>query len=590
MHSDHRSSHAQKDEYQQRLRARARAAARHARRERAIRWFKRVVLYSVIGYVVFDPTVSFALAPLAVFLVPLTAVHELVIRAWRRATLAAEYYQAALARLDHRWIGAGPSGVRYRDPAHLYADDLDLFGRGSLFQLLCTAPTRVGQDALAAWLMAPAQTQTVRERQAAIAELRCDIDLRETLAVVADDVRRLDADGLRAWADAPAILPSRGGRVFGFCAAVGLLACFTAFVLLGGNWWIPTLAALVVEAGLFVGSRPRLRQIGPWVGPAGESLAALARISRLIRNLSARAPMPVQLLAELQAAICADHRPPSARAAKLYGLLLPSPPVLLLAAQLVPALEAWRARLARTAPDWLAAAGQFEALLAIAGYAYEHPADPFPELVEAGPLFEGEGLAHPLMPADTCVRNDVRLGGQLRLVLISGSNMSGKSTLLRTVGTNTVLALAGAPVPARRLRLSPVTLATAMRFVDSIHDGTSFFMAALVRLRALMQAAHERPPVLFLLDEILPGTNSHDRVVGAEAVLRELLARGALGLVTTHDLALARVVDDLAPQAANFHCEDQLVDGQMTFDYKLRPGVVQKSNALALMRQMGLEV
>ncbi len=129
-----------------------------------------------------------------------------------------------------------------------------------------------------------------------------------------------------------------------------------------------------------------------------------------------------------------------------------------------------------------------------------------------------------------------------------------------------------------------------MRFVDSIHEGTSYFMAGLKRLQAIMEKTRQPPPVLFLLDEILPGTNSHDRVLGAEAVLRSLLARGAVGLVTTHDLALARVVDDLAPRAANFHCEDQLVDGRMTFDYKLRPGVVQKSNALVLMRQMGLEV
>jgi len=586
MESDRRPPSAPRDDYRQRLSSRARAAARHARRERGIRWFKRALLGSVIGYVVFDPTESSALVPLAVFLVPLTLVHELVIRAWRRTAIAADYYQAALARLDHRWIGVGPSGVRYRDAAHLYADDLDLFGRGSLFQLLCTARTRVGQDMLAAWLLAPADAQTVRARQAAIVELRDDVDLRETLAVLADDVRRLDAAALRAWAEAPAILSSRGGRAFGFCVAVGLIASFVAFVSLGGNWWLPALALLVVEAVMFVAARPILLQLSPLVGPAGESLAALARIAQVVARLTVNAP----LLSELQAALCSDRRPPSARAAKLYGLLLPSPPVLLFAAQLVPPLETWRAGLARQVPEWLASAGQFDVLLAIAGYAYEHPADPFADVVDTGPLFEGEGLAHPLMSPDTCVRNDVRLSHELRMVLISGSNMSGKSTFLRCVGLNLVLALAGAPVPARRLRVSPMTLATAMRFVDSIHEGTSFFMAVLVRLRAIMQAAQERAPVLFLLDEILPGTNSHDRVVGAEAVLRELLKRGAVGLVTTHDLALARVVDELAPQAANFHCEDQLVDGRMTFDYKLRPGVVQKSNALALMRQMGLDV
>jgi DNA mismatch repair ATPase MutS len=168
--------------------------------------------------------------------------------------------------------------------------------------------------------------------------------------------------------------------------------------------------------------------------------------------------------------------------------------------------------------------------------------------------------------------------------------MSGKSTLLRTVGTNTVLALAGAPVRASALTISPVALGTAMRFRDSIHKGASYFYAVLKRLRAVLDLAGQRRPLLFLFDEILQGTNSQDRLTGAEAVMRKLLDSGAIGLMTTHDLALTRIVDDLAPRAANMHCEDQLVDGQMTFDYKLRPGVVTKSNAIELMRSMGLDV
>ncbi len=427
------------EEYQQRWTARAQAAARHARRERAIRWFKRALLFSVIGYVVFDPTESFALFPLAVVIVPLTAVHEWVIRAWRRAAAAAQYYQRALARLAHRWIGVGPSGARYRDTAHLYADDLDLFGRGSLFQLLCTACTRVGQDALAAWLAAPAEPESVRRRQAAIDELRANIDLREALAVLDEDVRGLDADALRAWAEAPPIFSSRAGQVLGFIVAAGLIASVLACALFDASWWMAVVVLLVGQIVVFIGCRPRLQRIGHLVGPAGEGLAALAQVAKIADRLKVQAP----LLVDLRRALTGDRKPPSVGMAKLYGLLLPSPPLLLFAAQLFPPLESWRARLARLVPDWLTAVGELESLLSLSGYAFEHPADPFPEIAETGPLLEGEGLAHPLMPEDVCVRNDVRLSNQLRLVLISGSNMSGKSTLLRTVGTNVALALAG---------------------------------------------------------------------------------------------------------------------------------------------------
>jgi DNA mismatch repair ATPase MutS len=210
--------------------------------------------------------------------------------------------------------------------------------------------------------------------------------------------------------------------------------------------------------------------------------------------------------------------------------------------------------------------------------------------VEGGARFEGEGVGHPLLPRQRCVRNDLRLGGELRLLIVSGSNMSGKSTLLRSVGTNALLALAGAPVCARRLHLSPLAIGASIRIQDSLEAGSSRFYAEITRIRHLVEQASQGRPLLFLLDEILAGTNSHDRRIGAEAVVRGFVERGAVGLVTTHDLALARIADDLSPRAANVHFEDQLLEGRMCFDFHLRPGVVQKSNALALMRAVGLDV
>ena len=207
-----------------------------------------------------------------------------------------------------------------------------------------------------------------------------------------------------------------------------------------------------------------------------------------------------------------------------------------------------------------------------------------------GPLFEGRGIAHPLISPVAAVRNDVRLDRELRLLLISGSNMSGKSTLLRSVGLNTVLAWAGAPVRAERLRVSRLAVGAAMRAQDSVLDGKSRFYAEITRLRCVVDLVDGEAPLLFLLDEILSGTNSHDRLIGAAAVVRSLVERGAIGLVTTHDLALAHIAEDLAPHAVNVHFEDHIEDGRIAFDYRMRPGVVQKSNALELMRSVGLEV
>jgi DNA mismatch repair ATPase MutS len=252
------------------------------------------------------------------------------------------------------------------------------------------------------------------------------------------------------------------------------------------------------------------------------------------------------------------------------------------------AIEAWRARHGASVGTWLAAVGELEALCSLAAFAWEHPADVYPTLEDGEARFEAEALGHPLIPEDRCVRNDVTLGGAIRVLMVSGSNMSGKSTLLRAVGTNAVLAQAGAPVRAARLRLSPLSLGATLRIRDSLQEGTSRFYAELVRLRDIVRIADGPIPLLFLLDEILHGTNSHDRRLGAAAVVRGLVQRGAIGLVTTHDLALSEVVGDPDVHAVNVHFEDRLEDGQMVFDYRMRPGVVRTSNALALMRTLGL--
>jgi DNA mismatch repair ATPase MutS len=265
-------------------------------------------------------------------------------------------------------------------------------------------------------------------------------------------------------------------------------------------------------------------------------------------------------------------------------------PLVLWTTQAAFALEAWRKRSGGAVRAWIEAVGEIEALSSLASYAFERPADVFAEITAGVPQFEALQIAHPLLPEAGAVRNDLRLGADAPLLVVSGSNMSGKSTLLRTVGTNAVLALAGAPVRAAALRLTPLEIGASIRVVDSLQEGSSRFYAEIRRLRLLAGIVAEGRPLLFLLDELLHGTNSHDRRIGGEAVVRSLVARGAIGLITTHDLALAHIADAVQPPGANVHFEDHFEQGAMAFDYLLRPGIVRKSNALELMRSIGLEV
>jgi DNA mismatch repair ATPase MutS len=308
-------------------------------------------------------------------------------------------------------------------------------------------------------------------------------------------------------------------------------------------------------------------------------------------------PMLVRLRSELDT----DGKPPSRQIARLSRLIqildslknqffAPIAFVLLIPTQLALAIEGWRRHAGAKIPQWLDAVAEIEALSSLASYAYEHPRDPFPRLVEGEALFEGESLGHPLIAESRSVRNDVRLGAEPRALIVSGSNMSGKSTLMRTVGANVVLALAGAPVRARRLRLSPLAVGASIHILDSLQTGASRFYAEITRLRQIVELTNGDLPLLFLLDEILSGTNSHDRLIGAEAVVRGLVERSAIGLVTTHDLALTRIVESLNGRGANVHFEDHLENGRMVFDYRMQPGVVRRSNALELMRSVGLEV
>ncbi len=533
--------------------------------------------------------------PVAVFVV-LVVYHERCVRRRVRAERAVRFNERALERLEDRWHGRGATGADYRVEAHLYADDLDLFGRGSLFELLCLARTRAGEATLAEWLLHPAPPDVVQARQGAVRALRERIDFREDLAVLGDDVRAgLEPTALLAWSEAP---PRLAQRWAGAAAALLVLATGASLVgaALGWTSGLPFLLAASAEAAFTLYWRSQVREVLRDVERPTRDLRLLEATLRRIEAEPLEDPRLLSLQGELTAggqraseSIEALRRIIDRLDARKNELFAPIAALLLWGTQSAFAVERWRRRGCAAVGRWLAVVGEVEALHCLAAYSFENPDHVFPEWSSDSPSFTAADLGHPLLPA-TCVRNDVHLGADRRVLLVSGSNMSGKSTLLRSVGLATVMAQAGAPVRARRLQLSPLAVAASMRIVDSLQTGTSHFYAEIRRLRQVVEQTQAELPVLFLLDEILHGTNSHDRRIGAAAVVRALVGYGAVGLVTTHDLALAAIGDDPALRGANVHFEDRMEEGVMVFDYRMRDGVVRHSNALALMRSVGLEV
>jgi hypothetical protein len=535
-------------------------------------------------------------APLLLF-VFVAAVHSRILRSRELAQRGASFYQQGLARIEDRWAGTGQTGERFNDPHHVYAGDLDLFGHGGLFELLSIARTRMGEETLAGWLLSPSTIDQIAERHTAIAELRDQLDLREDIAILGEDASvGVFPEALLRWAEAPKQMEPEWIR---------WLAAILSVSAVGGAvvWWIlgtvtPLIVIVLVEALLAYRIRKPLEELLHGSEQAFGHLNLLSGVLARVEQHTFRAPR----LQALQTELSSHQIKGSYAIARLRTIvdfidsrdnifLRISNIPLMYSVQVAFAAERWRQTHGHAVRSWLKVIGEIEALLCLATYSYEHPADPFPEFVQGAVCFDATDLGHPLVPAAKCVRNDVGLADGKRVFLISGSNMSGKSTLLRTVGINAVLAMAGAPVRAQCLRLTPLQVGASIRVNDSLQEGSSRFYAEITRLRALFDLAGDGgPSLLFLLDELLQGTNSNDRRVGAEGLVHALLNRGAIGLVSTHDLALAEIGGSLNGQLRNVHFQEDFQNGTMHFDYKLLEGVVTKSNGLALMRSIGLDV
>lgn len=495
------------------------------------------------------------------------------------------------------------------NPGHPYAIDLDIFGASSVFQLLDDTRTAPGTSTLAAWLSMRATPAEIASRQTAVREISGRVQFREDLATLgtAGETRGRPVDPLIEWAETPPVLGTTLDhlllRVAFVLVPTTLVLLISALALgdaapsmLRRAWYVPFGLQLLV---LFVlGGK-----LTPILSKAGSKEAPFGRYKGMFARIEAE-PFEAERLKALQATLGMEKnaRPASHELASFERILgfvelrysglihLVANVFLLWDVFCGHALEKFRARAGKNMRGWFKSLGEIEALSSLGAFAHEHPGYAFPEVEDGNPRFDAEGLGHPLIPFGRRIGNSIDLSGPGHSLLITGSNMSGKSTWLRSMGLAAVLAQAGAPVCAKKLRMTPLSVRTSMRISDSLEHGVSHFYAELEKLKSVVDAADRGEPVFFLLDEVLHGTNSRERNIGARAVVVHLLQKNAIGAVTSHDLALADLADTTAGHVVNVHFKELVHNDKMTFDYVLSPGVVSTTNALRLMKIVGIKV
>jgi DNA mismatch repair ATPase MutS len=512
------------------------------------------------------------------------------------------------SRLARDWEALPKPDDIPADPDHPFADDLDLFGHASLFSLLGTVATPLGRDVLRRWLLEPANRQTILERQAAVAELAPPIDVREEITATGRTMPSAGAaalEGFLTWAEGDPWLRPRpylawAARLLSLAPAVLIILNVAGLV----SWRAWVGAAILNIAFTFTAGTGVHRTFGRAFARENE-FQGYARLLGAV----AQSRFSCSALTNIQAELSQGHAAAQRQMKKLHRLLalaevrysmtyMPIQAFTLWDFHVLWRLERWQLTYGRHARRWLEALAEFDALAALAGLCYENPDWAFPQITDVQtPTLEATGLGHPLLPDGVRVVNDVKVGPPGSFLFVTGSNMSGKSTLLRAIGTNTVLARAGAPVCASSMRLPPLILETSMRVHDSLQQGLSHFMAELTRLKGVVEAARNvrrdgNGTLLYLLDDVLQGTNTAERRIAARKIIGHLLAEGAIGGVTSHDLALADT-DELSAACDPVHFSERIhetAEGpSISFDYRLRPGIATSKNALKLLEIVGLD-
>ena len=552
---------------------------------------------------------------LAVFIL-VAIYHNRVRDAMTRNALMLNIKHVQVARLKVDWEHLSRSDQTPPEPGHPFETDLDVTGERSLHRLLDSAVTREGSRRLKSWLLSTRPDPLVIEkRQSLIRELSGLSLFRDKLhlhaAIASRDSQDLtktkpaqldqwDSRTLVAWiehGDAQESLRSTV-MLLGILAALNITLIVLALLDLVPHVWP---IVFLIYAGLSIAKQGRTTSA--W-GEVQDLEKALRRFRAVFQFLESRRFSRLTHLAQVCAPFLNPRKRPSAELKRVeriaWGLGLRTiGPIWFLVNVLMPwdflftyRLEQLRNEISQLMPRWLDAWYELEALNSLSNFAWLNPLYAFPELVSKSTLFDARGLGHPLIKAEHKICNDLELDEQRRIVILTGSNMAGKSTFLRTVGVNLCLAYAGAPVNAERLRTSLFRIFTCIKVSDSVQDGLSYFYAEVKRLKLLLSATETEDdlPVMFLIDEIFRGTNNRERHIGSHAFIRALSSRrNALGLIATHDLELTKLADEI-PGIANFHFREEVGDGKMVFDYQLHPGPCPTSNALHIMRIEGLPV
>ncbi len=557
------------------------------------------VLLYYLQYVVLAMVLS---AGSLIAFIMLIVLHEKVQKRKDLAYALTEINRQSLARITGRWVDFTDQGEEYLDPEHPYSFDLDIWGRGSVFQWINHTFTFLGREFLHNTLLQPGKNIAhIKARQDAIEELAGKLDWRQHFRAEGNFIKKGSNDPapLFAWAENENPLFRRPWLIWGIRAIItitmiSLLLAWRVdirFLYFSG---VMLLAQLVL---LFVGQRLSADAYGV-TNLHRDTIITFKQLLTLIEAENFSSDYLSGLRLQL---VDPDENHASRQIDKLssivnmmnfqYGQLFYFLVNLffLFDYHCMFALEKWKQQSGGNLRTWFTVVGKIEEISSLAIIRYDQPDWCVPQFTSTPQTLAAENMGHPLLPADVRVCNDLHLKGSGSVLLITGSNMSGKSTLLRTVGVNLVLAYSGAPVCAQSFTCSIMDIYTVMRVNDNLEKNISSFYAELLRIKTIVQAAGKNHNLLFLLDEIFKGTNSQDRHSGAKVVIRKLSQMGAAGLVSTHDLELGALASEPDLAVENYHFSEHYANHQILFDYKLRTGISQTTNALYLMRMVGID-
>ncbi|MGC4102590.1 MutS-related protein [Ferruginibacter sp.] len=507
--------------------------------------------------------------------------------------------EAELKALAHDYYHF-EDGHEYIPATHPYAGDLDIFGRASLYQYCNRTTSDMGGAALAQWLLQPAGIHEILQRQEAAKELSATPEWRQELQAygMEQKITGTTQQRLHEWLDAePHFINNSTWKVLQYAVPaliITVIALNMADIITNPVRNIFLLASALLALVMAKKIAPLHLQ----VSRMADELAVLANSVHLIEQTGFKSP----LLSSLQSKFVLENKPASVQLKQLKKIVerldlrlnpvvfIPLAVILQWDIQQAMALEKWKQRNKQNINDWFEAIGKFEALHSFAGLAFNHPEWCYPVFKEAHFFIAGENIGHPLINAAKRVNNDISITSREELMLITGSNMAGKSTYLRSIGVNTVLAMAGAPVCARSFTLSPVQIISSMRIADNLEESTSTFYAELKKLKAIIDRVNAGEKIFILLDEILRGTNSLDRHTGSVALVKQLIKHKAACIIATHDVELAKLKDNYPDNILNYHFDVQVANDELYFDYKLKEGICNSLNASILMKKIGIEL